>query len=76
MHPPSFYFLSYSLVNSAARGASGKKKDRSLGNQVIRKGWLGVAGSLLKGKQYWFVLTSESMTWYRDAEVIGHVTVI
>ena len=56
---------------SAAKGAAGKKKAKTLGNQVIRKGWLSVAVSLLKGssREYWFVLTSESLTFYRDSEV-------
>lgn len=65
----SLYISTY--FYSAAKGASGRKKTRTLGNQVIRKGWLSVAVSLLKGssREYWFVLTSESLTWYRDAEV-------
>lgn len=42
-----------------------------MGNQVIRKGWLGMPVSLIKGssREYWFVLTSESLSWYKDEEV-------
>lgn len=56
--------------DAAAKGTTGKKKARTLGNQVIRKGWMSVAVSLLKGssREFWFVLTSESLSWYRDAE--------
>lgn len=40
--------------------------------QVIRKGWLTINNiSLMKGgsKEYWFVLTAESLSWYKDEEV-------
>lgn len=42
--------------------------------QVIRKGWLTINNiSLMKGgsKEYWFVLTAESLSWYKDEEVRG-----
>lgn len=42
--------------------------------QVIRKGWLTINNiSLMKGgsKEYWFVLTAESLSWYKDEEVSG-----
>ena len=77
----SFFILIFHLHSHswrAAKGTTGKKKARALGNQVIRKGWMSVAVSLLKGssREYWFVLTSESLSWYRDAEVtINHVMI-
>lgn len=39
--------------------------------QVIRKGWLTLNISIMKGgsKDYWFVLTAESLSWYKDEEV-------
>ncbi|XP_065113428.1 dynamin 3a isoform X2 [Paramisgurnus dabryanus] len=40
-------------------------------NQVIRKGWLTVNNiSLIKGgaREYWFVLTAESLSWFKDDE--------
>lgn len=39
-----------------------------LGNQVIRKGWLSMMqGNILRsGREYWFVLTSENLSWYKD----------
>lgn len=45
------------------------------GNQdeimVIRKGWLTITNiSIMKGgaKEYWFVLTAETLSWYKDDE--------
>lgn len=40
--------------------------------QVIRKGWLTISNiGIMKGgsKGYWFVLTAESLSWYKDDEV-------
>ncbi|KAM7336159.1 hypothetical protein ACRRTK_004652 [Alexandromys fortis] len=45
--------------------------------QVIRKGWLTVSNiGIMKGgsKGYWFVLTAESLCWYKDDEQIGTVS--
>uniref|UniRef100_A0A9J8BAS4 Dynamin-2 n=1 Tax=Cyprinus carpio carpio TaxID=630221 RepID=A0A9J8BAS4_CYPCA len=38
--------------------------------KVIRKGWLTLNISIMKGgsKAYWFVLTAESLSWYKDEE--------
>ncbi|KTF95048.1 hypothetical protein cypCar_00015410 [Cyprinus carpio] len=38
--------------------------------QVIRKGWLTLHISIMKGgsKEYWFVLSAESLSWYKDEE--------
>ena len=40
--------------------------------QVIRKGYLGLHSgvSIMKGgsKDFWFVLTTESLSWYKDEE--------
>ncbi|XP_053084233.1 dynamin-3 isoform X4 [Pangasianodon hypophthalmus] len=45
-------------------------KKRPIPNQVIRKGWLTINISFMKGgsKEYWFVLTAESLSWYKDEE--------
>lgn len=42
------------------------------GNQVVRKGWLrinseGLVGAL-KNKEFWFVLTAETLSWFKDDE--------
>lgn len=44
---------------------------RKIGNQVIRKGWMCIHNlSMLKGgsKDYWFVLTAETLSWFKDDE--------
>ncbi|MEQ2167661.1 hypothetical protein GOODEAATRI_006371 [Goodea atripinnis] len=43
-------------------------------NVVIRKGWLTLNISIMKGgsKEYWFVLTAESLSWYKDEEDFIH----
>ncbi|XP_056895019.1 dynamin 3a isoform X1 [Takifugu flavidus] len=57
-----------------------KKNARMAGNQgvgplsdliVVRKGWLTISNiSIMKGgaKEYWFVLTAESLSWFKDDE--------
>ena len=40
--------------------------------QVIRKGWLSLHNiSFIKGgsKDFWFVLTAENLSWFKDEEV-------
>ncbi|KAF6035991.1 dyn-1 [Bugula neritina] len=47
------------------------QSQRKLGNQVIRKGWLQLHNvSFLKGgnKEFWFVLTAETICWFKDDE--------
>ncbi|GJQ72967.1 shi [Trypoxylus dichotomus] len=52
--------------------ASAKTGSRGpLGNQVIRKGYMCIHNlGIMKGgsRDYWFVLTSESISWYKDEE--------
>lgn len=48
------------------------KAGRKLGNQVIRKGWMCIHNlGIMKGgsRDYWFVLTSENISWFKDEEV-------
>ena len=43
-----------------------------MGNQVIRKGWMCIHNlGIMKGgsRDYWFVLTSENISWFKDEEV-------
>uniref|UniRef100_A0A8C5H6I7 Interferon-induced GTP-binding protein Mx n=1 Tax=Gouania willdenowi TaxID=441366 RepID=A0A8C5H6I7_GOUWI len=45
--------------------------NKSQGAAVIRKGWLTINNiSIMKGgaKEYWFVLTAESLSWFKDDE--------
>uniref|UniRef100_A0A8D3BNM1 Dynamin-2 n=1 Tax=Scophthalmus maximus TaxID=52904 RepID=A0A8D3BNM1_SCOMX len=60
--------------NSAQQRNTAANKKRAIPNQgeilVIRKGWLTLNISIMKGgsKEYWFVLTAESLSWYKDEE--------
>ncbi|XP_062871904.1 dynamin-3 isoform X2 [Trichomycterus rosablanca] len=60
------------FANAQQRTNANKK--RPIPNQgeilVIRKGWLTINISFMKGgsKEYWFVLTAESLSWYKDEE--------
>ncbi|XP_015243933.1 PREDICTED: dynamin-2 isoform X4 [Cyprinodon variegatus] len=57
------------FANAQQRNIATNKK-RAVPNQVIRKGWLTLHISIMKGgsKEYWFVLTAESLSWYKDEE--------
>ncbi|KAK3567626.1 hypothetical protein QTP86_020272 [Hemibagrus guttatus] len=55
----------------AQQRSSQANKTSSAGNQVIRKGWLTINNiSIMKGgaKEYWFVLTAETLSWFKDDE--------
>ncbi|XP_076143574.1 dynamin-2-like [Alosa pseudoharengus] len=56
-------------INAQQRTANVSKK-RAMPNQVIRCGWLTINISIMKGgsKKYWFVLTAEFLSWYKDNE--------
>ncbi|XP_060584771.1 dynamin-1-like isoform X4 [Ruditapes philippinarum] len=54
-----------------AQQKSDNSTKRKVGNQVIRKGWLTLHNiSFMKGgsKEFWFVLTAESLAWFKDEE--------
>uniref|UniRef100_A0A8U8C972 dynamin GTPase n=1 Tax=Geospiza parvula TaxID=87175 RepID=A0A8U8C972_GEOPR len=58
------------FANAQQRNTQINKK-RAIPNQVIRRGWLTINNiSIMKGgsKEYWFVLTAESLSWYKDEE--------
>uniref|UniRef100_A0A8C2FWB6 dynamin GTPase n=1 Tax=Cyprinus carpio TaxID=7962 RepID=A0A8C2FWB6_CYPCA len=57
------------FANAQQRSAAVNKK-RAMPNQVIRRGWLTINISIMKGgsKDYWFILTAESLSWYKDEE--------
>uniref|UniRef100_A0A672GUA7 Interferon-induced GTP-binding protein Mx n=1 Tax=Salarias fasciatus TaxID=181472 RepID=A0A672GUA7_SALFA len=61
---------------NAQQKSSQMNKKKAAGNQVshlcvIRKGWLTINNiGIMKGgaKEYWFVLTAETLSWYKDDE--------
>ncbi|KAH0615586.1 hypothetical protein JD844_005032 [Phrynosoma platyrhinos] len=55
---------------SCQQNSEDARKDEIL---VIRKGWLTINNiGIMKGgsKEYWFVLTAENLSWYKDDETI------
>ena len=67
----SFCILStyhYSYFSAQQSTDNTAKTGRKLGNQVIRKGFMCITNlGIMKGgsRDYWFVLTSESLSWYK-----------
>ncbi|XP_036823771.1 dynamin-1 isoform X6 [Oncorhynchus mykiss] len=58
------------FANAQQRSSQVAQKKQP-GNKVIRKGWLTINNiGIMKGgaKEYWFVLTAESLSWYKDDE--------
>lgn len=49
-----------------------EKKSNVTTNQVVRKGWAGISTpgvmSAVRSKEFWFVLTADSLSWYKDEE--------
>ncbi|CAD7086702.1 unnamed protein product [Hermetia illucens] len=63
-------FIGFANAQSKSENAS-KTGTRALGNQVIRKGHMCIQNlGIMKGgsRPYWFVLTSESISWYKDED--------
>ncbi|XP_064649939.1 dynamin-1-like isoform X4 [Lineus longissimus] len=61
-------FIGFANAQKQTEGNSAKKR---LGNQVIRRGWLTNHNvGFMKGgsKEFWFVLTAENLSWYKDQE--------
>merc|ERR1711953_1662140 len=59
------------FANASNQSQSSEKTGRKLGNQVIRKGYMSIHNlGMMKGgsRDYWFVLTSESLSWFKDEE--------
>uniref|UniRef100_A0A8D8Y235 dynamin GTPase n=1 Tax=Cacopsylla melanoneura TaxID=428564 RepID=A0A8D8Y235_9HEMI len=59
------------FANAQQTTDNSNKAGRKLGNQVIRKGWMCIHNlGIMKGgsRDYWFVLTSENISWFKDEE--------
>jgi len=64
-------FIGFQNAQNANANANPEKTGQKLGNQVIRKGYMAIHSlGIMKGgsRDYWFVLTSESLSWYKDGE--------
>ncbi|XP_061402959.1 dynamin isoform X5 [Musca vetustissima] len=63
-------FIGFANAQNKSENAN-KTGTRQLGNQVIRKGHMVIQNlGIMKGgsRPYWFVLTSESISWYKDED--------
>lgn len=63
-------FIGYAEASNKSNPGD-KKSKRTISNQVIRKGWLAISNAgFMKGmsKEYWFILTAETLSWYKDEE--------
>merc|ERR1711970_87621 len=59
------------FANAQSVSQNSEKTGRKLGNQVIRKGYMAIHNlGIMKGgsRDYWFVLSSENISWYKDEE--------
>lgn len=59
------------FANAQQSSENSVKAGRKLGNQVIRKGYMCIHNlGIMKGgsRDYWFVLTSENVSWFKDEE--------
>lgn len=55
----------------AAASSTAPTQSKKQSNQVIRRGWLGLQNvGMMRGgtKEFWFVLTAESVAWFKDDE--------
>jgi len=66
-------FIGFANAQNATQSA--EKTGRKLGNQVIRKGYMAIHNlGIMKGvgalgsRDYWFVLSSENLSWFKDEE--------
>ncbi|KAJ3640670.1 hypothetical protein Zmor_027217 [Zophobas morio] len=64
-------FIGFANAQNQSENASKTGSRGTLGNQVIRKGYMCIHNlGIMKGgsRDYWFVLTSENISWYKDEE--------
>ncbi|XP_073333204.1 dynamin 3a isoform X2 [Pagrus major] len=64
-------FIGFTNAQQGYNQINKKIVARMAGNQVIRKGWLTISNiGFMKGgaKEYWFILTAESLSWFKDDE--------
>lgn len=71
--------LFFIICSAQQTSENTNKAGHKLGNQVIRKGWMCIHNlGIMKGgsRDYWFVLTSESIAWYKDEEVFSSISTL
>ncbi|XP_074025558.1 dynamin isoform X1 [Leptinotarsa decemlineata] len=59
-------FIGFANAENQAKKSTSVHND-NLGNQVIRKGYMILQNlSIIKGRSFWFVLSSDNLAWYKD----------
>ncbi|XP_037626005.1 dynamin 3a isoform X4 [Sebastes umbrosus] len=64
-------FIGFTNAQQTHNQSNKKTVPVMAGNHVIRKGWLTISNiGIMKGgaKEYWFILSAESLSWYKDDE--------
>lgn len=64
-------FIGFANAQNQSESSTKTGTRGALGNQVIRKGYMCIHNlGIMKGgsRDYWFVLTSESISWFKDEE--------
>ncbi|XP_044054187.1 dynamin 3a isoform X2 [Siniperca chuatsi] len=64
-------FIGFTNAQQAYNQSNKKSVAGMARNQVVRKGWLTISNiGIMKGgaKEYWFILTAESLSWFKDDE--------
>uniref|UniRef100_A0AAU7BNW4 Dynamin n=1 Tax=Propylea japonica TaxID=158624 RepID=A0AAU7BNW4_9CUCU len=64
-------FIGFANAQSQSENSSKSGTHGALGNQVIRKGYMCIHNlGIIRGgsRDYWFVLTAESISWYKDED--------
>ncbi|CAH0559043.1 unnamed protein product [Brassicogethes aeneus] len=64
-------FIGFANAQNQSENAMKTSSRGTLGNQVIRKGYMCIHNlGIMKGgsRDYWFVLTSENISWFKDEE--------
>ncbi|XP_077391666.1 dynamin 3a isoform X2 [Festucalex cinctus] len=61
-------FIGFTHAQSQCHRSDIKMVAGSGVQQVIRKGWLTVNNVSIIAKDYWFILTTESLSWFKDNE--------
>lgn len=60
-------FIGFANASQALESKSaGGTSNRSTGNVVLRKGYLSLHRVSLKSNEFWFVLTAESFSWFKN----------
>ncbi|KAL0966272.1 hypothetical protein UPYG_G00293220 [Umbra pygmaea] len=64
-------FIGFANAQQSSKQSNKQSSAVNQVSQVIRKGWLTINNiSIIKGgaKEYWFILTAESLSWFKDDE--------